>query len=102
MTRFILTLACTAAALAMPSAQVIQPATSEPHHTRLLYTNDVRVFDVVVPPGQSTADYSYDHDFTTVVIGTGNTTVRGPGSTVHIDNSGAGGYHAIEVENMRA
>ena len=100
MKRLIFALGCTLAVWTSVAAQS-QPATSEPHHKRLLYTNDVRVFDVVVPPGQSTSDYAYAHGVATVVIGSGVTSVRDAGSVIHVDNSATADYHAIEVENMR-
>ena len=101
-----------------------QPASVEPHHKRLLYTNDVRVFDVVVPPGQSATDHVHDHDLATIVLGNGTLNISrngqsvttpgpmGPGSvtlteqtgapaTFRIDNTGNTDYHAVEVENMR-
>src|SRR3954452_20522553 len=71
MKRIILALVCVIAALAVPAAQSPMPATSEPHHKRLLYTNDVRVFDVVVPPGQTAGDDVHEYDLATIVLGSG-------------------------------
>jgi quercetin dioxygenase-like cupin family protein len=125
MKRFILALACAAASVAVPVAQSPAPATSEPHHKRLLYTNDVRVFDVVVPPGQTAADHVHEFDLATVVLGDGALGVNrngqalatgpamGPGSvtiteqsgvpaTFRIQNTGTTDFHVLEVENMRA
>ena len=99
MKRLILALGCTAVAFGGVAAQS-QPATSEPHHRRLLYTNDVRVFDVVVPPG-TTAEYSYDHDVAAVVIGNGMASIKDPKTMFRVENTGPADYHAIEVENMR-
>ena len=99
MKRLIFALGCTVAALAGVAAQS-QPATSEPHHRRLLYTNDVRVFDVVVPPGTA-AEYSYDHDVAALVIGNGTASIKDPKTTFRVENTGTTDYHAIEVENMR-
>jgi hypothetical protein len=137
MKRFILALACVAAALARVGAdpasakaaadqQVAlsaQPATNEPHHKRLLYTNDVRVFDVIVAPGQN-ASALHDHDMATLVLGNGTlgitrngqpiatsgpleigsvsiTEQTGAPSTFRIESAGTTDFHAIEVENMR-
>ena len=99
MKRLIFALGCTAVAFTGVAAQS-QPATGEPHHKRLLYTNDVRFFDVVVPPG-ATADYSYEHDVAAVVIGSGTAAISNPGAMFHVANTGPADYHAIEVENMR-
>src|SRR5262252_3136786 len=99
MKRLILAFGCMAIGLAGVAAQS-QPATAEPHHTRLLYTNDVRVFDVMVPAGQSTGQYVYDHEVASVVIGSGQATINPAGAMFHVD-TGAADYHAIEVENMR-
>ena len=34
---------------------------NEPHHKRLLYTNDLRLWDVTLPPGQSTPPFRFVH-----------------------------------------
>src|SRR5262252_4926719 len=123
MKRLILAFGCMAIGLAGVAAQS-QPATAEPHHKRLLYTNDVRIFDVVVPPGQSATDHVHDHDLATIVRGNGTLNISrngqavatpgpmGPGSvtiteqtgapaTFRIENTGTTDYHVMEVENMR-
>src|ERR1044071_3577942 len=59
---------CAAGAMAQPGAASIN---SEPHHKRLLYTNDLRFWDVTLPPGQATQPFVHDYDVATVVIGDG-------------------------------
>jgi quercetin dioxygenase-like cupin family protein len=99
-------------------------ANNEPHHKRLLYTNDVRLLDVTVPAGETTADHVHEYDMATVVIGDGKARVTrngedisapmtgSPGSifiteqtgapaTYRVQNSGSTDYHILELENMR-
>jgi quercetin dioxygenase-like cupin family protein len=96
---------------------------NEPHHKRLLYTNDLRLWDVVLAPGQSTPPFLHEYDVATIVIGDGTLTVQRNGeteaapspnargsvivaehtglpATYHIENSGTTEYRAFEVENM--
>src|SRR5258705_10202016 len=113
------------AAMSVLSAQLAPvPANNEPHHRRLLYTNDVRVFDVTIPPGETAADHVHQYDMATLIVGEGTLQVsrngqdaaapapgaRGsvivteltgaPAATYRIRNTGTTAYHAIEVENM--
>ena len=97
---------------------------SEPHHKRLLYTNDLRLWDVTVPPGQSTMPFRHEYDVATVVIGDGTLNIQrngeqvspslpsargsvvvaehtGAAATYRIENTGTTEYRAFEVENMR-
>ena len=97
---------------------------NEPHHKRLLYTNDLRLWDVTLPPGQSTAPFRHEYDVATVVIGDGTLNIQrngeqtsapspnargavivgehtGAAATYRIENSGTTEYRAFEVENMR-
>ena len=98
--------------------------TNEPHHKRLLYTNDLRMWDVTLPPGQSTPPFRHEYDVATVVIGDGTLNIQrngeqlssaspnargavivgehsGAPATYRIENSGTTEYRAFEVENMR-
>jgi predicted metal-dependent enzyme (double-stranded beta helix superfamily) len=97
---------------------------SEPHHKRLLYTNDLRLWDVALPPGQSTQPFAHEYDVATVVIGDGTLNIQrngeaqpSPGSNARgavivaehtrapamyrIENTGTTEYRALEIENMR-
>src|SRR5215208_5195894 len=49
---------------------------NEPHHKRLLYTNDLRLWDVTVPPGQSTSPYVHEYDVATILIGEGTLNIQ--------------------------
>jgi hypothetical protein len=70
---FLVASVCAAAAAAQSAAV---PIDKEPHHKRLLYTNDVRLWDVTLPPGQSTPPFVHDFDVATVVIGDGMLNVQ--------------------------
>ena len=97
---------------------------NEPHHKRLLYTNDLRLWEVTLPPGQSTPPYRHEYDVATVVVGDGTLNIQrngeqvsasssnargsvivgehtGTPATYRIENSGTTEYRALEVENMR-
>jgi quercetin dioxygenase-like cupin family protein len=103
-----------------------QPASinNEPHHKRLLYTNDLRLWEVTLPPGQATPPYRHEYDVATVVVGDGTLNIErngeqvsasssnargsvivgehtGTPATYRIENSGTTAYRAFEVENMR-
>ena len=108
-------------------AQAQSPAASinnEPHHKRLVYTNDLRLWDVTLPPGQSTMPFLHEYDVATVVIGDGMLNIQrngeqlsapspnargsvivsehtGAPATYRIENNGTTEYRALEVENMR-
>ena len=119
-------MAVCAAAVSVLSAQSGPVfANNEPHHRRLLYTNDVRVFDVTIPPGETAADHVHDYDMATLIVGDGTLQISRNGQNVaaaapnalgsvvvtehtgnpptryRIQNTGTTPYHAIEVENMR-
>jgi quercetin dioxygenase-like cupin family protein len=109
------------------SAQAQSAAASinnEPHHKRLLYTNDLRMWDVTLPPGQSTMPFLHEYDVATVVIADGMLNIQrngeqlpapspntrgsvivsehtGAPATYRIENNGATAYRALEIENMR-
>jgi quercetin dioxygenase-like cupin family protein len=95
----------------------------EPHHKRLLYTNDLRLWDVTLQPSQSTSPFIHEYDFATVVIADGTLNVQRNGQTIgapvpnargtvivaehtgmpatyRIENNGTTEYRAFEVENM--
>ena len=97
---------------------------NEPHHKRLLYTNDLRMWEITLSPGQSTPPFRHDYDVATVVIGDGTLNIQRNGeqlspsspnargsvivgehtdapATYRIENSGTTEYRAFEVENMR-
>jgi quercetin dioxygenase-like cupin family protein len=117
---FVLASLCAAGAVAQPGAASI---TNEPHHKRLLYTNDVRLWDVTLPPGQATQPFVHDYDVATVVIGDGTLNIQrngegltqpapnargsvivaehtGAPATYRIENKGTTEYRALEIENM--
>ena len=73
---------------------------NEPHHKRLLYTNDLRLWDVTLAPGESTPPFLYDYDAATLVIGGGTVNTHHGGETARIENSGNAPYRALEIENV--
>jgi quercetin dioxygenase-like cupin family protein len=97
---------------------------NEAHHKRLLYTNELRLWDVTLPAGQSTVPFRHEYDVATVVIGEGTLNIQrngeplsaaspntrgtvtvaehtGAAATYRIENTGTADYRAFEVENMR-
>jgi len=97
---------------------------NEAHHKRLLYTNELRLWDVTLPAGQSTVPFRHEYDVATVVIGEGTLNIQrngeplsaaspntrgtvtvaehtGAAATYRIENTGTPDYRAFEVENMR-
>lgn len=125
MNRLILSLIPLAAWCAAGVAAQSAPTSinNEPHHTRLLYTNDLRLWDLALPPGQSTPPFVHEYDVATVVIGDGTLNIQRNGETLtppapnargsvivaehtgapapyRIENSGTTDYRAFEVENM--
>ena len=83
---------CAAAVAAQPAAVSM---TNEPHHKRLLYTNDV-----TLAPGESTPPLLHEYDMATVVVGDGTVTIHDAGATWRIDNPGPTPYRAFEIENV--
>src|SRR5258705_13845059 len=104
-------------------AQQAVPINNEPHHKRLLYTNDLRFWDVTLTPGQATQPFVHDYDVATVVIGDGTLNIQrngegltqpapnargsvivaehtGAPATYRIENKGTTEYRAFEIENM--
>ena len=112
-----------AAELSAQSAPV--SINNEPHHKRLLYTNDLRSVEITVSAGQATPPFVHEYDVATVVIGDGTLNIQRNGealsapapnargtvivaehsgvpATYRIENSGTTDYRAFEIENMRA
>jgi hypothetical protein len=105
-------------------AQLV-PVSKEPHHRVVYEDANLRVLDVVIPPGVTTLEHSHDHDLITVSIGQADTRTRAPGedwgpvrprrpigdtSTVEyagkqgvhtIRNVGPDPYRLLAVENVR-
>jgi len=123
-------LACACVAIFWASGRAVQAQSdavslnNEPHHKRLLYTNDLRMWEVTLPPGQSTPPFRHEYDVATVVVGDGTLNIQrngeplpapspnvrgsvivgehtGAAATYRIENSGPTEYRAFEVENMR-
>ena len=127
MSRLFLVCVCVASfwafGLAVQAQSEAASINNEPHHKRLLYTNDLRMWDVTLPPGQSTPPFRHEYDVATVVVGDGTLNVQrngeqlsaspnargsvivgehtGASATYRIENSGTTAYRAFEVENMR-
>ena len=104
------------------SAQV--PVNNEPHHRTVYENADLRILDVRVSPGESTADHRHDHDIATVSMNAGTATritaggqaqnrpprpladatvteYTGKASSHKLDNIGAAPYQLFAVENLR-
>jgi quercetin dioxygenase-like cupin family protein len=115
---------CAAAVSVLSAQSAAVPANNEPHHKRLLYTNDVRMFDVTIPPGETTADHLHEYDMATLIIGGGALRISrngqdvaatppnargsvivtehtGAPATYRVQNTGTMDYHALEIENVR-
>lgn len=96
----------------------------EPHYQRLTYIRHMRVFEVNVPPGESTLDHAHDHDVATLALGDGTTRVRrvgedwsapvmralgsaeiaaytGAPASHRAENVGTTPYRMLVVENLR-
>jgi hypothetical protein len=92
---------------AASAAQGHVSISEEPHHTRLFYTAHLRMFDVTVPPGTVSADYSLDHDLVTVALGAPTPgaidviTATGSPSVHRVENAGQTPYRMFAVENLR-
>jgi hypothetical protein len=104
--------------------QAASTMNQEPHHQRLTYIRNMRVFLLTLAPGESTADYLLDHDG--AIIALTDATVRlqraggeprGPQAipagradlgqftgepvTQRLENAGTAPLRAIVVENLR-
>ena len=96
----------------------------EPHHQRLTYIRHMRVFQLTLAPGESTADYTLDHD--SAIVALTDATLRlyragaaspqpqtvaqgrvdlgeftGEPVTQRFENAGTTPLRAIIVENLR-
>ena len=87
-----------AAAVVAQSAAV--PITNEPHHKRLLYTNDLRLWDVTLAPGESTPPFLREYDAATVLVSDGTVNMQRSGETGRIENKGNTPSRAFEIENV--
>jgi quercetin dioxygenase-like cupin family protein len=108
---------------AQPQSELVS-INNEAHHKRLLYTNELRLWDVTLPAGQSTVPFRHEYDVATVVIGEGTLNIQrngeplsaaspntrgtvtvaehtGAAAAYRIENTGTADYRAFEVENMR-
>jgi hypothetical protein len=113
---------CTGAPLAQVQSGAVS-INNEPHHKRLLYTNDLRMWEVTLQPAQSTPSFIHEYDVATVVTGDGMLSIQrngeqlsqpapnargsviiaehtGAPATYRIENNGTTEYRAFEVENM--
>lgn len=96
----------------------------EAHHQRLTYIRNMRVFQLMLAPGESTADYLHDYDAVTIPLA--NATIRtrragedwgaarqraqgaadvgeytGAPVTQRVENTGTTPFRAIVAENLR-
>jgi len=103
-----------------------QPAPTmnqEPHHQRLTYIRHMRVFQLTLAPGESTADYLLDHDGAIVALGDATIRLQRGGAagdphqvpagradlglftgepvTQRLQNTGTTPLRAVVVENLR-
>jgi hypothetical protein len=60
-------------------AQSALTMNQESHHERLTYIRNMRVFQLTLAPGESTADHLNDYDVATVPIVAGTTRIRRAG-----------------------
>jgi len=104
--------------------QVAPDVNQEPHHQRLTYIRHMRVFQLTLAPGESTADYVLDHDGTIVALTDGTIRLQRAGAaprapesvtagradlgqftgepvTQRFENAGTATLRAIVVENLR-
>jgi hypothetical protein len=126
MKRFLPLLAVCAGVLggATGSGQSAPTMNQEPHHQRLTYVRHMRVFQLTLAPGESTADYVLDHDAAIVALTDATVRLhragaesRGPDTvtpgradlgqftgepvTQRLENGGTTPLRAIVVENLR-
>jgi hypothetical protein len=106
------------------SGQSAPTMNQEPHHERLTYIRHMRVFELTLAPGESTADYLLDHDRAIVPLTDGTIRLHPAGAdplapatvtqgradlgqftgepvTQRIENAGTTPLRAISVENLR-
>jgi quercetin dioxygenase-like cupin family protein len=69
MTRVTATLGAAILLVSAASAQLPQKSSSEdPHYRRVLYAAHLRVFDVTIPPAETTLDHSHEYDIALVAV----------------------------------
>ena len=82
----------------------------EPHHERLTYVQHMRVFELTLPPGESTLDHTHHYDVATLALEDGATralgdaeltTYTGTPATHREENVGASPFRMFVVENLR-
>jgi hypothetical protein len=109
---------------AVVAAQV--PLTKEPRHRVTFENTQMRIFDVNIPPGDTSLDHRHDHDIVTVSM-TGGTEIRiqntgqpwttraprplgdatvteyaGKPGSHKVENTGKSAYQLFAVENLKA
>ncbi len=62
-----------------PQTSQAVPLSQEPHHELMYETPDMKIYDVFLPPGQSTVPHQHDHDYIFITFGKSEITVSGPG-----------------------
>jgi hypothetical protein len=67
------------------------------HHQRLTYLRHMRVFEVNVPPGESTVDHLNDHDVAVIPLVSGTTRSRRVGEDWHAPQSRSAGQAAMTL-----
>lgn len=110
--------------VAIGSGQSVATMNQETHHQRLTYIRNMRVFQVTLAPGESTADYLHDYDAVTIPLSTATIRTRRAGEdwgaararalgtaevgeytgtpvTQRIENTGTTPFRAIVAENLR-
>ena len=85
----------------------------EPHHKRLLYTNNLRLWEVTLRPGEATQPFVHEYDVATVVIGDGTLSLErngeavtppspnARGSVVVAEHTGRRTMYRINAETLR-
>ena len=96
----------------------------EPHHKRLTYIRNMRVFEITVPPGDMTQNHLHDHDLVTIALAESTTRTQRQGEDwtmpatrmlgaaqfatatdmpyVHrLENVGSTPYRVFAIENLR-
>jgi hypothetical protein len=104
--------------------QSVPDVNQEPHHQRLTYIRHMRVFQLTLAPGESTAEFVLDHDGAIVALIAGTLRLHRPGAaprgpetvppgrvdlgqftgepvTQRLENVGTAPMRAIVVENLR-
>jgi hypothetical protein len=117
--------ACAALLCGVTAAGQAPPTMNqEPHHERLTYIRHMRVFQLTLAAGESTADYTLDHDSAIVALTDATLHLQRPGAaprgpetvmpgrtdlgqftgepvTQRLENAGTAPLRAIVVENLR-